>query len=94
MKWRGWWNKLTAQPEMASFPEVNCVYGADQPEYRPLPCVKCGDERGTILFCWKLSLRDRLRVLLRGELWYQVLTFKAPLQPQNLSTDKPGIVLT
>jgi hypothetical protein len=36
-----------------------------------------------------LTWRERLRVLLGGVLWHQVLTFKGPLQPQLISVDKP-----
>lgn len=81
---------MSAQfPELIEFPEQNCVYAKNQPQYRPLPAHR--DEDGTLTFCWKLSWRDRLRVFLSGLLWHQVLTFNSPLQPQLLLTKKPKL---
>lgn len=64
----------------------NVVFAKNQPEYLPLP-AKVEGNRST--FCWKLSWRERLTILLRGILWHQVLNFREPLQPQKLSTEKP-----
>lgn len=72
------------------FPEQTVVYAKDQPEYLPLPAHRFeNDPQGRIIFCWKLSLRERLAVLWRGMIWHQVLTFNEPLQPQAMMTDKP-----
>lgn len=92
--WRGNWRIVPllslSFPELIEFPEQTIIYAKDQPEYRPLPAYKLpGDPEGTITFCWRLSWRDRLRVLAGGVLWHQVLTFNQPLQPQLLLTRKP-----
>lgn len=72
------------------FEEANAAWGAGQKEYRPLPAHKVpGDPQGQTVFCWKLGLRERLRVLVTGCIWHSVLTFKLPLQPQMLSVEKP-----
>ena len=47
------------------FPEQNCVYAKDQPEYLPLPVHKTED--GMVVSCWRLTWRERLRVLLTGK---------------------------
>lgn len=79
-------------PKLVTFPEVNVTYAENQPEYRPLPCHRFrGDPTGRIVFCWKLSLAHRLKVVLTGRLWHEVMTFGQPLQPQLLLTDKPEI---
>ena len=70
-----------------SFPEQTVVFAKDQPEYLPLPAHV--DEHGCVTFCWQLSWRDRLRLLVTGKLWHQVLTFGRPLQPQKLSAECP-----
>lgn len=76
--------------EIIGFKESNIVIAKDQPEYRPIPAHRVeGDEQGCITFCWSLSWRQRLHVLLTGRIWHQVLTFKRPLQPQLLSVEKP-----
>ena len=69
------------------FPEQNCVYAKDQPEYLPLPVHKTED--GMVISCWALTWRERLRVLLTGKMWWSVLTFNHPLQPQLPSVDRP-----
>lgn len=76
--------------QLVEFDEQNTVFAKDQPEYLPLPAHVTDDGRMTC--CWKLSWADRLKVLLTGKLWHQVLTFKQPLQPQRLSADKPELV--
>ena len=74
---------------LVSFPEQTVVYAKDQPEYLPLPAYQFKDNEGRIAFCWKLTWRERVRLLLSGVIWHQVLTFNGPLQPQLLSLDNP-----
>lgn len=71
------------------FPEQNLIIAKDQPEYMPLPAHLVRDQEGTVIFCWQLTLRERLQVLLTGKIWQQVLTFNQALQPQLLLTKKP-----
>lgn len=63
-----------------SFKEQNGVYAKDQPEYLPLPVHKT--EEGLVISCWKLTWKERMLVFLTGRLWWGVLTFNEPLQPQ------------
>lgn len=70
-----------------SFPQHNCVFAEDQPEYQPLPALRTGD--GAVLSCWGLSLRERIRLLFAGRLWLWVLTYGDPLQPVALQVDDP-----
>lgn len=63
------------------------VYAENQPEYKPLPVWK--DSDGTVLSRWKLSWRERLRVLFSGDIYLWVSTFNHPLQPVTLQVDKP-----
>lgn len=69
------------------FPEQNCVYAKDQPEYLPLPVHKTRD--GMVISCWALTWRERFKMLLTGRMWWSVLTFNHPLQPQLPSVDRP-----
>lgn len=68
------------------FEEAHLTYGGHQPEYRPLPAWK--DDKRTIS-CWRLTWRERLKLLLRGRLWLMQLNFDAPLQPQLPLVDNP-----
>ena len=63
------------------------IYAENQPEYKPLPVFK--DSDGAVLSRWKLSWRERLRVLFSGNIYLWVLTFNRPLQPVMLQTEKP-----
>lgn len=79
--------------ELIDFPGRNVIFAENQPECMPLPAHRdLQDPQGLITCCWRLSWRERLRVLLRGEIWHQVLTFHAPLQPQLLTVERPGEV--
>jgi len=73
------------QPD--EFPEHNCVFGKDQPEYLPLPAL-CTDD-GHVISCWRLTWRERVQVLISGRLWLETLTFGTRLQPQRPSVTKP-----
>lgn len=75
--------------ELVAFPEQTTVYAKDQPQYRALPAHHFGDVEGRIACCWSLTWRERLRLLLTGKIWHQVLTFNQPLQPQLLAVEKP-----
>lgn len=65
------------------------VIGADQPEYQPLPAIVHETFEQTILSGWRLSWRERLRVLVVGRVYVQLLTFGDPVQPQIVSTELP-----
>lgn len=61
------------------FPGCNVTLGADQPQYRPLPAYRSAD--GRVLTCWRLTLRERIRILLGYKLWITQLTFGEGFQP-------------
>ncbi len=63
------------------------TFAENQPEYIPLPAHRQPD--GTVTTRWRLTWRERLRILLTGDLWLQVLTFNRPLQPVKLDTQCP-----
>ena len=65
------------------------VYAKDQPEYQPLPAHKSDD--GTVLTRWKLSFKERLKVLFYGDVYLWLSTFNKPLQPVMLQVEKPEV---
>jgi hypothetical protein len=71
------------------FPEQTCTYAEDQPQYIPLPVHRTED--GNVTSCWALSWRERIKLLFTGRMWFQVMTFNQPLQPQLPSADKPAM---
>lgn len=60
-------------------------YAKNQPEYLTLPCIREDGPEGLITIRWKLSWRERWKILLNGCLWQQVMTFNGPLQPIKLT---------
>lgn len=76
---------------IAEFPEQTTIYAKDQPQYLPLPAHQFPGEQGRIVFCWKLTFRERIRLLFSGTLWHEVLTFRQPLQPMKLALEKPDM---
>ncbi|MFA5377608.1 MAG: hypothetical protein WC455_17795 [Dehalococcoidia bacterium] len=68
-----------------NFREANVVFAKDQPEYIPLPAHRTSD--GTVTTCWRASLCERLRFLMQGRMFLQVMTFNAPIQPLFMTTE-------
>ena len=69
------------------FPQQTTIIAKDQPEYIPLPAHIT--KEGEVITCWQLTRRERWRLLLSGKLWWSVLTFNRPLQPQRPYVDSP-----
>lgn len=65
------------------FAERNVVFAENQPEYLPLPAHKSED--GEVTTFWKLSLKERIKILIQGILCLRVLTVNQPLQPIKMS---------
>jgi hypothetical protein len=79
--------------KLIEFPGQNVVFAKDQPEYQPLPAFKMPDDpTGRMACCWKADWKDRIRILITGKIWHEILTFNEPLQPQLLWSDKPPYV--
>lgn len=70
------------------FKDQNVVFAKDQPEYQPLPALKFPGGEGEVISCWKLSLRERIKVLFTGRVWLSLLSFNHPLTPSLLSVDR------
>lgn len=61
------------------------VYGANQPEYAPLP-ARLDSDGGTFTL-WELSLDERAAILDGARIGLRLLTFGAPLQPVYLAVE-------
>lgn len=84
--------RASAAPMLIEFPEQTDVIAKDQPQYIPMPVFRHGDEQGGVTCCWKLSMRDRIKLLFTGKLWHSIWTFYSPMQPQQISVDKPRML--
>ena len=70
------------------FKGSNLVFGENQKEYNPLPAHK--SDKGIVTVCWKLSIVERLKLLLTGTLWQNIWVFDKPIPPQLFLLNKPG----
>lgn len=73
--------------EAVKFKGHNLVLAEDQPQYKPLPVCWQGGAQTPMTSCYKLSWKERLRLLFKGRLFVTQLTFGQPLQPQSITTE-------
>ena len=73
------------------FKEQNVVFAKDQKEYKPLPALVKNDAYGTVVTCWKMSFRDRIKALVTGRIWVYEASFNKPLTPILISTTNKEI---
>ena len=76
------------------FNELNIIFGEGQPEYEPLPAFKNTSDQGEVVTCWGLSLRERLRILIKGEVWLSQASFNKPINPVFMTTKKTDVLIT
>lgn len=82
MGWNGKMNPI-------KFKEHNKVYSKNQPPYLPLPVYEDDEQGGRVIHCWKLSFKERIKILFTGRLWVHILNFKQKLQPIKPMVDNP-----
>lgn len=69
--------------EPVRFKGVNCYIAEDQDQYLTLPAYKEIGECGAVTSCWKLSWKERIKIVFSGCIFFTVWTFNEPLQPQR-----------
>jgi hypothetical protein len=74
------------------FKEQNIVFAKDQPEYQPLPALKKKTEEGEVVSCWKLSFKERIKILFSGKIWLSLMSFNKALTPSYLTTKKREVI--
>lgn len=78
--------------EPVDFPERTQLIAKDQQQYKTLPAHQKLNEEGEIVTCWRLSIKDRITILLTGRLWCSIWTFYHPLQPVLFSVRKRDVL--
>lgn len=73
------------------FKDQNTVYAKDQPEYMPLPALKIDGWEGHVVSCWKMSLKERIKVLFTGKVWLNLMSFNKPLTPSYMSVNRKDV---
>jgi len=77
-------------PVLPSRPNLKeVVFAEDQPEYLRLPAVR--SVHGAVTSRFHLTWMERLAVVLNGDVWVTLLTFKQPLQPLKVSAIEPTL---
>jgi len=84
-------NLKNSNMKPAKFKYQNITYAENQPEYRPLPALKIEGKDGAVVSCWKLSFKERIRVLIFGRVWVSLMSFNKPLTPSYLSTKRRDV---
>lgn len=75
--------------EPIEFKQQNVIFAKNQPEYIPLPAYRDNKYGGRIFHCWKLSFKERFKILFTGKLWINVLNFKQAPQPIKPMVENP-----
>jgi len=70
------------------FDEQNVVWAKNQPPLLPLPAYS--DKTMTVTK-WRLSWRERVKILWTGTLWFQQRNLGKPLQAQLPTVDYPFV---
>ena len=73
------------------FKHQNVVYAKDQPEYLPLPALRLDTPQGEVISCWKMSFKERIKVLLTGKIWVSLMSFNKPLTPSYISVNRKEV---
>lgn len=73
------------------FKHHNTVFAKDQPEYLPLPALRLDTPQGEVISCWKLSFKERLKILFTGRMWLSLMSFNRPLTPSFLSVNRKDV---
>lgn len=76
------------------FKEQNTVYGKGQENYNQLPAHLNTSYQGEVTTCWKLSLKERLKLLFTGRVYLCLITFNKPISPSNMSVNKKDFIQT
>ncbi len=70
------------------FKGSNVVFAKDQPQYLQLP-AHVDRVNGVVTSCWKLTWKERLKVLITGKMFISQLTFNKALQPISPAVNNP-----
>lgn len=71
--------------KIIEFPGCNRIYGANQPEYQPLPCIAMPD--GQVIQCWELTTDEIETIIAERKIYVAQQTFNSPLQPISVAVN-------
>lgn len=74
-----------------NFKHQNVVFAEDQPEYQPLPALKFDTPQGEVVSCWKMTFKERIKVLFTGKVWLSLMSFNKPLTPSIVAVNRKDV---
>ncbi len=75
------------------FKGANAMFTDTKDEYNNLPAMYDSSvKEGFVVTCYRLSFIERIRVLILGHVWFSVMTFNKPLQPQYPTTKRSDLI--
>ena len=63
----------------------------DQPQYGTLPALRIEGPEGHVVSCWKMTFKERVKVLFTGIVWMNLMSFNKPLTPSYLSVNRKEV---
>ena len=75
-----------------TFKEHNYVLAKLQPEYNQLPVCRIAGTENEMVSCYRLTFKERLRVLFLGKIWHSQFTFNRGYAPTYLTTFKTEVI--
>jgi hypothetical protein len=73
------------------FKHQNVVFAKDQPEYQPLPALRIDSPTGEVVSCWKLTPKERIKIIFTGRVWLSLMSFNKPLTPSFLAVNRKEV---
>lgn len=74
-----------------NFPEIN--FGANQPEYVPLPAIRLDGDEGEVITRWEPNEQERHAIASGGSVWLHIYTFGRRLQPVRVTAERPELLV-
>lgn len=73
------------------FKHQNIVFAKDQPEYQPLPALRIDSPTGEVVSCWKLTFKERVKIVFTGRVWLSLMSFNKSLTPSFLAVNRKEV---
>ena len=73
------------------FKHQNIVFAENQEDYISLPALKLDTPNGEVITCWKLSFKERVKLLFTGRIWLSILAFNKPLSPSFMAVNRKEV---
>jgi hypothetical protein len=56
-----------------------------------LPALRIDSVEGEVISCWKMSFKERIKVLFFGRVWMSLMSFNKPFTPSYLAVNRKEV---